>query len=349
MSEHADAFHAKVKADRRSRSNPRIFYPLKGEMVFHPAWDEITSHGSAVSVLIHVLFRQPFPPNAKERKRLERAGLWPRPREEFSFPIREAKHHGMSEWALSNGLETLHRVGFIDRRHPGSGTKRGDFARYVLSERWRKWGRPDFIVLPWEKAASVGIRGDRGKFIRRRIGKQKAEDAFVAAKGTATKKHSMVETTATPPPLAAKSTVNSVLNAPFVAVESTMLLSSPFLDPDLRDGEIKKKDVDHKEGADGACTRRDDAATSPKPWRPPRSEMQENVVEILRQRPDDRADDWRFIRFIVDQLQAVQRGRLDRRRVWGDMVQQQDLDEWTTDLLFAVAVIDLPSCGEATH
>jgi len=238
VSEHADSFHKKIEDDRRGRV--RFFCQLKGEMVFSPAFNEISRKGSSVAVLIHILFRQPFPPKAKERKRLERAGLWPRPPEEFSFPIREAKHHGMSEWALSQGLETLHRVGFIDRRHPGSGAKRGDFARYILSERWRKWGGPDFNAIPWEKAATVGIRGEGGKFIRRRIGKREADDAFVAVKDTATKGQTAVKYTATTPHVAVKNTANRPPKGAFVAVKSTVLLSSPYA-PGLGSGSKEVK------------------------------------------------------------------------------------------------------------
>ena len=82
------------------------------------------------------------------------------------------------------------------------------------------------------------------------------------------------------------------------------------------------------------------AATSTKQWRPPLSEIRENVAEILRQRPDPRADDPRFVRFVADQLLDAQRGRLNPSRVHRDLQTRHDLDDWTADLLFTIATIN---------
>ena len=75
--------------------------------------------------------------------------------------------------------------------------------------------------------------------------------------------------------------------------------------------------------------------------------MRENVMEILRTSPDPRADDRRYILSIVDQLQGVQRGRLDAVRVHTDLQDRHGLDDWTVDLLFVVATI--PTFAEAVH
>lgn len=331
----------RAKTLRQERK--RFFWKIEGDLLFSDAFKEIARDGQTVMTYILILARQPIPPNKKDRLRLEKAGLWPPKDTSWSFPVREAPYHGLTVKGLSYGLKRLHEVGFIDRLKSGSALK-GDFALYRLSNRWRSFGKQAFEALPWPKADTIGRRGEDGKFIRRRGRKN-----LVVAFSTTTKAPLMANPTTTTPPVVAESAINTCGKLRSVVAESAMLLSSPS--PDVNLGEVKKvkKKVPGKEVSNSGQSRRDDAATSPKTWRPPRSEMQENVVEILRQRPDDRADDWRFIRFITDQLQAVQRGRLDRGRVWRGMVQQHDLDEWTADLLFAVAVIDIPNRGRATN
>ena len=267
MSDHQDAFHAKVEAERATRR--RFFIKGEGDMFFSAACKEIAGEGAAVAVLIHVLFRQSFPPRAKERKKLERAGLWPPPPQEFSFPYREARHHGLTEKALAAGLAALHRVGFIDRIHPGSGKKRGDFARYIISERWRAWSRPDFKELPWEKATSVGrhdktvvdddgnvIHKGTGKFIPSRPSKSGARRSVVAAKSAATEDQLTAKSAATTSPVAAKSAVNTPPPGVFVAAKSAVFLSSPSSDVDP-DGGLG--------GKGGATPIRPDVANTSRP------------------------------------------------------------------------------------
>jgi hypothetical protein len=64
------------------------------------------------------------------------------------------------------------------------------------------------------------------------------------------------------------------------------------------------------------------------------------VVEILKQRPDQRVDDDQFVRFLSEHLFAAKRGKLDPARVHRDLRDRHDLDDWTVDTLFTIATIN---------
>jgi hypothetical protein len=236
-------------------------------------------------------------------------------------------------------LRRLHEVGIIDRLKSGSG-KKGDFALYRLSDRWRNFGKPTFEAIPWPKATTIGARGEGGKFIRIR-----GRKIPVVAYSTTTKAPLMVDMTTTTPLVVDEYTINTFEKPRSVVAESTMLLSSPSLDVDP--GEVKKvkkkfRTSDSSSKSNSTAIRREDIATTlPNEMRPPLPEIWENVVEILRQRPDPRADDPQFVKLIFGQFSEALSGRLDPARVHLDLQTRHDLDDWTVDLLFAIATIDL--------
>ena len=214
------------------RERTRFFWKIEGEILFSNAFKAIARDGQTVTTYLLILARQPLPPNLKYRIRLEKAGLWPPKDSSFSFPVREARHHGLTEKGLASGLRRLHEVGIIDRIRTGSALK-GDFALYVLSERWRGFGKPTFKAIPWPKAKAIGKRDEGGKFIR-----QRGRKFLVAAISAATNDSLTANPAATYPPVAAKTAVNSAENGHLVAAETAVLLSYPSLDVDP--GEVKK-------------------------------------------------------------------------------------------------------------
>ncbi len=328
--------HDRTEALRRERK--RFFWKLDGEILFSDAFKEIARDGQTVTAYLLILARQPIPPNKRDRTRMEKAGLWPPKDLSFSFPVREAPYHGLTVRGLARGLQRLHEVGIIDRIKSGS-AKKHDFALYRLSERWRSFGKPTFEAVPWPKATTIGARGEGGKFLRTR-----GRKSPVVANPTTTKAPLMVNMTTTTPPVVVNSTMRACGKPPSVVVNSTMLLSSPSLGVDP--GEVKKvkkkvRTPDPGSKSIAAPIRRDDATTSPKKWRPPLSEIKENVAEILRQRPDPRADDPQFVRLISGQLGEALAGRLDPTRVHSDFLGKHGFDDWTADLLFTIATINL--------
>jgi hypothetical protein len=357
VSDRQDAFRKKVEADRRKRATLYFNYPGPWEFLFSEAGRAITkTHPSAIVVYLHVIARQPLPPKKKERMRLEKLGLWPpKDPKEFSFPIEEGPIQGLGKSATASGLFILHNVGAIDRLHPGSAT-RGEFATYVLSDRWRQWrppsGGPDFVALEWKKAQVIGTRDTTivnedgivvhkgtGKFLKRGRSPKTSRKVRVVASRTTSKPSLVAMITTSEKPLVAMTTMNKAPDADPLVAMTTIFLSSPVVDSNLKTvKKVKKKVRPLGHGSKSIA-----AAT--KPWRPHITEIRWNVREILLQRPDQRADDQRFVRFLTDQLIDVQRGNLDPRRVHRDLQDRHDLDDWTADLLFTIATIDLQFRG----
>ena len=224
-----------VEALRRERR--RFFWKIEGEVLFSDAFKEIARDGQTVTVYLLVLARQAFPPNRKERTRMEKAGLWPPKNTSFSFPVREAPFHGLTVRGLAHALRRLHEVGLIDRISSGSALK-GDFAQYAMSERWRNFGKPTFRPVPWPKAATIGTRDKRGMFTRRR-----GRKSPVVANPATTKAPLVANPATTTRPVVVKSAINTCGKRASVVAESTMLLSSPSLDRDLRSAKGVKKKV----------------------------------------------------------------------------------------------------------
>jgi hypothetical protein len=74
----------------------------------------------------------------------------------LSFPYSEANHFGISTAQFHRILKTLVEKGFIDVEHRGGGLGR-DYSRYKLSERWRKWGTPEFEDETLERVLQSGL------------------------------------------------------------------------------------------------------------------------------------------------------------------------------------------------
>ena len=271
MSDRQVAFREKVEADRRKRATLYFNYPGPWEFLFSEAGRAISkTYPSAIVVYLHVIARQPLPPKKRERMRLEKLGLWPKKKpKEFSFPIEEGPIHGLGKKTTASGLRILHEVGAIDRLHPGSAT-RGDFATYVLSDRWRQWRPPsggtDFMALEWKKAPVIGVRDDVTKqFVSTRIGKRKAAETFVLALKD-TRKPSLVALKDTrEKSLVVQKAMNKAPDAELLVAPKAIFLSEPSSDVDPgEEGKVKKKvrTLDSRSKASAAAIRRDDADTS---------------------------------------------------------------------------------------
>jgi hypothetical protein len=62
--------------------------------------------------------------------------------------------HGIPRKSFGRGLEELHALGFLDLEEKGGVWQGNQWSatRYRRSERWRKYGTPDFINLPWRQS-----------------------------------------------------------------------------------------------------------------------------------------------------------------------------------------------------
>jgi hypothetical protein len=259
---------------------------------------------------------------------------------EIKFSYKEAEQRGLTRKRFAQAIRDLHAAGFIDIIYRGSGALK-DSSTYRLSERWRRFDTPDFkaqdIPLRLREEPTKNLEHDeKGRWTR----KEEKPQVVISPLDQGSKRPLEITVQGSKRPLERGDSDRSSR----VKV-STELSTTRGCTPTLTVKKVKKKvrTLGHGSKSIAAAIRRDDATT--KQWRPPLSEIRENVTEILRQRPDPRADDPRFVRFLADQLLDAQRGKLDPGRVHHDLQERHDLDDWTTDLLFTVATINLQFRG----
>lgn len=77
---------------------------------------------------------------------------------EMSFSYQEAGFRGLTSNQFSRALKELHSAGFIDLKKHGSGLM-GDYTIYLLSQRWRSFGTPQFEEKEFPKSSPFGFRG----------------------------------------------------------------------------------------------------------------------------------------------------------------------------------------------
>ena len=74
----------------------------------------------------------------------------------LSITYSEANHFGISTAQFHRILKILVEKGFIDTEYRGGGFGR-DYSRYGLSERWLKWGTPEFEAKTLERVLQAGL------------------------------------------------------------------------------------------------------------------------------------------------------------------------------------------------
>ena len=345
---------------KRRTSGPRWAIRIEFALLHHPAYRSL-SYGPALKVLAWCYEKGRDVKTNKKKRGNKRyvvtlAG--------FLFPYEEAAARGLTAKQFTRAIRELHAHGFIDVVHLGSGL-RGNPNKYRLSERWRTFGTDSFqhVAFPenkdWARRFSVVVADGE---LRRHVPRDEATGKWTRRdeENTQRPKYAVVQQENNAVVNPDRRPISAVQQANFdenttavLPCNSSSTTGCTAFDADGLDRKVRKEGVAPQDvGQDRA--RGDDAGPSPSkttsnPWRPPRSEMRENVIEILRTRPDPRATDKRFILSLVDQLQGVQRGRLDPFRVHRYLQAHHGLDDWTADLLFAIAVIDRPGYGEATH
>lgn len=80
----------------------------------------------------------------KPRGRKEFRKPWPiRNNGKLVYTYAEAKKNGIACTSYTRAIDQLIGHGFLDLAYQGSGLK-GDNSLYGMSDRWRKWGTPEF-------------------------------------------------------------------------------------------------------------------------------------------------------------------------------------------------------------
>jgi len=261
----------------------------------------------------------------------------------MSFEYRIAGYRGLRPDQFVIALRELYKYGFIDIKVHGRGVK-GEYSKFSLSDRWKLYGTDRWTEIPFPIGERSGWASEAFKK-KQQERREKHRYGKAELLTTESRSYSPPEK---PNDYGIAELQTTVLTPP-VTTESRSLLRSTkgcTTIPTGKKVEKKVRTLGHGSKSIAAAIRRPDATT--KQWRPPLSEIRENVAEILRQRPDPRADDPRFVRFLADQLLDTRRGKFDPARVHRDLQGRHDLDDWTSDLLFAVTTINLQFRG-ATH
>lgn len=75
------------------------------------------------------------------------------------FTYDEAKFLGFSERTFHRTVSRLIELGFLDLEHQGGYYGR-DYSRYALSERWKRYGTPQFVKVKKERVLPPGVDVD---------------------------------------------------------------------------------------------------------------------------------------------------------------------------------------------
>jgi hypothetical protein len=254
---------------------------------------------------------------------------------EIKFSYKEAEQRGLTRKRFAQAIRDLHAAGFIDILYRGSGALK-DSSTYRLSERWRRFDTPDF----------------KAQDIPRRLRDEPTKNLEHDEKGRWTRKEEKPQVVISPLDQGSKRPLEITVQGSKRRLErgdldqssrvktSTELSTTKGCTSIQTAKKVKKRSSAHDTGSKSIA-----AATSSKKWRPVLSEIRENVAEILRQRPDHRVDDPQFVRLISRQLGEALAGRLDPGRVHSDFQGKHGFDDWTTDLLFTIATINLDFTG----
>ena len=217
---------------------------------------------------------------------------------ELSFTYQEAEWRGIKQVRFRRALKDLHRLGFIDISRQGHGVK-GEYTKYTISTRWQAYDTPEtWKEIPYPKSFKEGFTSD--EYIEKR--KKESKENSVRKRTLLAFENERYEESESP-----HSVRKRTLKTP-LSPNSQRSKTNVSIDLAMPTGSKKSKKrssaPESKVQGIAAPIRRDDA--TPKQWRPPLSEIRENVTEILRQRPD--------------QLKETLAGRLDPGRVHGDFL-----------------------------
>ncbi|OGC92589.1 MAG: hypothetical protein A2W25_13900, partial [candidate division Zixibacteria bacterium RBG_16_53_22] len=123
------------------------FVGLSNTLVDSPAFASLT-YGPAVKVLVWFWQKAEYPKQLKKKGLESPVGKIDKilNNGKISFLFQEAGWRGLSSQQFSHALKDLFRFGFIDVAHLGRGIQ-GDYTKFALSDRWKKYGTPE-----WEES-----------------------------------------------------------------------------------------------------------------------------------------------------------------------------------------------------
>lgn len=123
---------------------------LDADIIYSKAFKEIMSSGSAITTLMRCYQKRKW----DDSKNLKKKTVYLN--EPFIFPYKEMKAlWGIKTTTHWKNMNRLIEVGFLDLDYQGGWYQKNertkDFSRYKLSERWRKYGTPEFKKIEKER------------------------------------------------------------------------------------------------------------------------------------------------------------------------------------------------------
>ncbi|MFZ2418775.1 MAG: hypothetical protein WAW22_09725 [Smithellaceae bacterium] len=123
---------------------------LDADIIYSKAFKEIMSSGSAITTLMRCYQKRKWDDSRGRKKKPAYLN------EPFIFPYNEMKDlWGIKTTTHWKNMNRLIEVGFLDLDYQGGWYQKNertkDFSRYKLSERWRKYGTPEFKKVEKEK------------------------------------------------------------------------------------------------------------------------------------------------------------------------------------------------------
>lgn len=123
---------------------------LDADIIYSRAFREIMSSGSAITTLMRCYQKRKWDDSKGRKKKPVYLN------EPFIFPYKEMKAlWGIGTTQNWKNMKKLVEVGFLDVEYQGGWYQKNerakDFSRYKLSERWRKYGTPEFEKIEKER------------------------------------------------------------------------------------------------------------------------------------------------------------------------------------------------------
>lgn len=138
----------------------RHFVQVDNALLYSDAFFELNAH----AVKVYLWSRMKFWHEKKKDKRIrEKAGISNPKQPPFSFTFNEAECFGLSRKQFKSALRQLVEVGMFDVSHKGS-ARHGDFSLFTWSDRWKKFGSPEFVHIPYPENKRHLPRGKDGRW-----------------------------------------------------------------------------------------------------------------------------------------------------------------------------------------
>jgi hypothetical protein len=128
---------------------------IEADLFYSPAFKAISRSSSNILVLLRCLQKRKW-----ETKKIRRRKVTEYTDCGFIFPYSEALALGLcGRTQFWKTINKLVEVGFLDVEHQGGwyrkSERQNDYSVYKCSERWRKYGSPDFVEVEKQKVLPV--------------------------------------------------------------------------------------------------------------------------------------------------------------------------------------------------